>query len=465
MEALSFWIPEIFLGATLLLMSTTAWLRDKNTPKTFYTIAKFGVWAALAAEIIWYYQSGEAEDSQIMLFKVIVYLLLLGNMYISLKWFLGDDRPSFRFYFLIVLMQLLLIAAVSAEDLLVFMLFLQGGVLLTYLLMRTELDPDEAYPEIRRFGVIALIYAGIGLAGVWGLFSLSGSFDFGAVSAYLKVHQQEAAVFAACAMILVSLLFVLGVAPFHFWMSGAFSEAILPVSGYLSIVPLFAYYACLLNLVSGVMMPVYPLLRPAIEVFAVLSVVIGAVGANGENNVRRLFVYSRIFVIGVVLSVLLTFSSAAGFSGFVYLLVSMLALTGIYTVFYAFKSKGDYLSDLNDIAGLAESKPYLAAAVLLFMTSLLGFPPLIGFLGMVIVVNHLVDLHSYGLLLTVIFGILMMASAYLRVIKVMYFDSKHRGFDRVDRGIYVILLADVVIIVALLLSPRELLGAVEQMLR
>ena len=59
----------------------------------------------------------------------------------------------------------------------------------------------------------------------------------------------------------------------------------------------------------------------------------------------------------------------------------------------------------------------------------------------------------------------MMASAYLRVIKVMYFDEKQRSFDRVDRGIYMILLTDVVIIVALLVSPKELLGAIAAMLR
>ena len=117
-------IPETLLSATLVLMLLTFWLRDKNTPKTFYTIAKWGVLAALIAEVVLYNQSLLRENyinnSQIMLFKVIVYLLLLGNMHISLKWFLSEDKSSFRFYFTVLLLQLCWVAALSAVNLLVF---------------------------------------------------------------------------------------------------------------------------------------------------------------------------------------------------------------------------------------------------------------------------------------------------------------------------------------------------------
>lgn len=463
-------IPETLLSATLVLMLLTFWLRDKNTPKTFYTIAKWGVLAALIAEVVLYNQSLLRENyinnSQIMLFKVIVYLLLLGNMHISLKWFLSEDKSSFRFYFTVLLLQLCWVAALSAVNLLVFVAVLMVGLAVAYWLLGTHIqDDEEELNEIRRFRWVALLYGGIGIIGAWWLGALSGGFQFADIRALVTENPQNVEAFAAAAMVMVSLLFMLGVAPFHFWMAGVLSAAILPVSGYLSVVPLFAIYACLINLMTEALEPMFALFIPVLKVFAVISILIGAIGANNENNLRKLFVFSRLFVIGIVLAVLVGLSETAEFSGFVFLLVSMLAMAGIYTVFYGFKSKGEYLSNMQDVAGIAESKPYIAAAMLMFMTSLLGFPPLLGFVGMLIVLDDLVSVHQYGIILAVMLGILMMASAYLRVIKVMYFDEKQRSFDRVDRGIYMILLTDVVIIVALLVSPKELLGAIAAMLR
>ena len=462
-------IPEIGLLTTLLLMVLTFWLREKNTPKTFYTIAKWGVLAALAMEIVVYNQnlSGEnyVNNSQMMLFKVIVYLLLLGNMHISLKWFLSEDKSSFRFYFMVVLLQLFWTAALSLADLW-FVPVLIAGLAAAYFLLGTHIqDAEEELAEIRRFRWAALLYGLLGIIGAWWLGALSGGAHLSEVRLFLEANPQSVEAFAAAAMVMVSLLFMLGVAPFHFWMGGVLSAAILPVGGYLSVVPLFAIYAGLINLMTEALVPMYSLFMPALKVFAIISILIGAIGANNENNLRKLFVFSRLFVIGIVLAVSIGFTETAEFSGFAFLLVSMLAMAGIYTVFYGFKSKGEYLSNMQDVAGIAESKPYIAAAMLMFMASLLGIPPLLGFVGMLIVLDDLVAMHQYGVILTVMLGVLMMASAYLRVIKVMYFDEKQRSFDRVDRGIYMILLTDVVIIVALLVSPKELLGAIAAMLR
>lgn len=462
-------MPEAILLFTIVVMLTVALLRSKNTPKTFYTLAKYGVLAALVAEIALYnhtlWLGHYVNNPQITVFKVVIYLLLLGNMHISLKWFLGEDKSSFGFYVLLILSLLSLVTAMSAVNLYLWWGCLQVSMLLHYVLLRDGCDADEQKAEMKCLGLVAVIYGVAGTCGVFGLSRLSGGAEFAQILAFLSQTELNVEIYVACALILVGLLFVMGMPPFHFWMSGAAAAAILPASGYVSVVPLFAYYACLLNLLESVFSPIYMVLKPVLLIFALMAVVLGAVAANNENNLRKLFVYSRIFVMGIVLAVILNLSEEAEFAGFVFLLVSLLAMAGVYTIFYAFKSKGEYLSEMPDVAGIAESKPYVAAAMLIFMTSMLGFPPLLGFLGAVIALNQLVVIHQYMVVMVIMFGVLMMASAYLRVLKTMYFDDKHKSFDRVDKGIYQILLVDIVLIAVLMINPKILLGLIELMLK
>ena len=132
----------------------------------------------------------------------------------------------------------------------------------------------------------------------------------------------------------------------------------------------------------------------------------------------------------------------------------MLSLAGVFAAFYALKSKGDYLRRLNELSGLAESKPFIAASMLVFMVSLLGFPPLLGFLGMVSVMNNLVAYQEYFFISVLMIGIVVLAAAYLRVIKTFYFDTKRSNFDRVDNGIYFVLVLFLIVVLVLVLNPK-----------
>lgn len=93
-------------------------------------------------------------------------------------------------------------------------------------------------------------------------------------------------------LIIAAMLFLLAVAPFHFWYADVIGVSVLPVSGFLTIVPVFAYVACLADLVLNIFLPAYPVLRDAVVIFGVLSLVIGVLNANIEQNMRRLFAYS-----------------------------------------------------------------------------------------------------------------------------------------------------------------------------
>lgn len=459
--------PEIILLVTLAA-EVLAWkFRRKATPKTFYTVAKCGIVGAFAAALVLYNQSFApyyTNDVYTTLFKLMVYLWGLVCFYLSLKWFLGMDRPSFRFYSLGLLSLLLLTAALSVNDLWALFAVLEIGFALNYLLLKTESDTEETLACARHFLLAA---AGFALIGAWGAAELcqrAGSSDFAAVKVYLQTAEMSLPLFMACTAVLVGVLFKLGVAPFHFWMAQTVSGPILPAACYLGLVPIFAYYAVLIKLISNVFMPMYWQFEEVMLVFGMTSIVIGVAGANSESNLRRIFAYVALFNMGIVLAVLAAFDAGSIHSSFVYLLSYMLAMSGVYTVFYGLKSKGEYLETLHDVSGLAAAKPMLAAAMLVFLISMLGLPPLFGFLGLVTVLNDLAARHAYWVVIVILAAKLLMAYAYLKVIKTLYFDSRSGMFDRVDKGIYICLILTIALMIAVAVNPRFCLTVLQDFL-
>lgn len=149
---------------------------------------------------------------------------------------------------------------------------------------------------------------------------------------------------------------------------------------------------------------------------------------------------------------------------FIYLLVYVLAFFGVYTVFAGCRSKGEYLRCLSEIRGLSTQRPFLAAAFLILMISLIGTPPLLGFLGKLSVINALVAGGSYGLMAVVAFSMLILVYAYLKIITVIYFEPRNISFDRVDKGVYTYIAVNLLLIAVTVINPKYLMHDVEMML-
>lgn len=458
-------LPEFFLLLTVITAILAELFRSRATSKTFYTIAKTGMIAAFLASVVFYNQTplpGYYENNaHITLFKGVVYVLSGSCMYLSLKWFLGLDRPSFAFYLLVLLSVLFLTAALSAVNLAVMFAFLTAAFALNIFFMYLD---EESFTAARRLVGTVLAVIVLVIFGLAEIYMQTGSLNFDKVAAMYVSSPLNGRAYAAGAALLAVVFLMLGAAPFHLWQYETAEKGILPAVCFINTVPVFIYFAVLVKLAGSLLAPVYMTMYPAVLGFALLSVAVGALSANGESNLRRLFVCIRVFVVGVVLAALGKYSLNNVFGSFVYLLVSLLALIGIHTVFYGLKSKGVYLKQLQNISGVAESKPYLAAAMLFFMVSLLGMPPLLGFLGILSVTNVLVSTGAYAVIAAVLFGFLVMAAAYLRVIRVMYFDGRSVLFDRTDRGIYLMLAINIILVLILLINPRFLLTDIEKLL-
>ena len=215
-----------------------------------------------------------------------------------------------------------------------------------------------------------------------------------------------------------------------------------------------ALFACFVKLNTTIFMPIKLELDSVYTYFGIFSLLLGAVGANSSRNLRKIFAYGGIYNLGMILLLLSPFTSSSMYGGFVYLQIYILALFGIYTCFYSFKSNGVYLANLNMINGIAKVRPFVSASMLFFMISLMGIAPFPGFIGQLFAFESFVECENYFIVFIALISLIILMSAYLQIIRSMYFNQKDVEFNRPDYGLYIYLLINIILIVLLVVKPN-----------
>jgi NADH-quinone oxidoreductase subunit N len=158
--------------------------------------------------------------------------------------------------------------------------------------------------------------------------------------------------------------------------------------------------------------------------------VLGAVAAIAQDNIKRLMAYSSISHVGYLL-IGLAAGTSEGIRGvLVYATIYLFMTLGTWAVILCMRRSGRMLEGISDLAGLSQSRPGLALALAIFMFSLSGVPPTAGFFGKLYVFLAAINAQLAWLAVIGVVTSVVSAFYYLRVVKVMYFDEPAAAFDR-----------------------------------
>lgn len=353
--------------------------------------------------------------------QYLIYGAAIVSLLLAPRYF---EREGYRAEYpvLIVFAALGMGLMVSASDLMTLYIGLELNSLAAYVLASFARRDTRSSEAGLKYFVLGSLASGMLLYGMSLIYGFTGTTAFrGIVLAYGSVPQRG--VLFGLVFTMVGLGFKISAVPFHMWTPDVYEGAPTPVTAFFASAPKVAAVALLVR----VCMEALPAGRDAwqqiIAFMAVASMVFGAVAAIGQRNIKRLLAYSSIANVGFILVGLAAGSTAGVQSVIFYLTVYVVMTLGSFLVVLQLKTRdGDMVEDLAALAGLWRQKPWLAAALSIFMFSLAGIPPLFGFWPKLLVFQAAIGAGMTWLALVGAIASVIGAFYYLRVIKVMLFD-------------------------------------------
>ena len=361
--------------------------------------------------------------------NLIILLTGLATTLLSIPY-LNQLRHDYgEVYALILYATVGMIMLGSANNMISIFLGLETMSVCLYILTGLIREDEGAVESALKYFLLGAFSTGFFLYGIALMYGATGTMALPAMaSASLATTSTQLLFWGGFALFLVGFFFKVSAAPFHMWTPDVYQGAPTPLTGYMSTATKAAAFAALiLVLVHAVPGGEWQL---ALAAVAALTMVIGNVMALAQSNVKRLLAYSSIAHAGYVL-VGLASGTEAGYSGALfYLLVYAVMNVGAFGVMALLEWDGKEGREqtLSSLAGIGNQRPVLGTAMGIFMFSLIGFPPLGGFVGKYFVFAPAVNA---GLTWLVVIGVLMSALSayyYLRVVYVFWMQSA----DEVD---------------------------------
>lgn len=441
------------------------YLYHEDRAKIYSRVARFWLIFALFFAIVFYAQVPFSHffkgDAYTLLFILIISMLVYHIFGLSVSWFSALNRTGCRFYILLLCIVFCSSLFVCADNL----LSLFGGyVLINFIGYKLYDNNYEKKTITTSYNILWwLILALFGTGVIYFYCVLSGDVSYTAFRQFLYLHQQSWYVFGAVITLILPFFYSIGIVPLHIAMEDKLSKSILPVSHYFAIILPLILFGAFIKLNIVLFTAYTDILGKAYLIFALISMVLGAIGANARINLQRIYAYSSFYHFGLVLLLLSLGHNHTDFAGFIYLIAYLLSLNGAYLVFYSLKSHGEYLLSIAGLAGLAETRPYAAGALSVSLFSLIGMPPLIGFLGLLNLSYEMIKAEYFISLSVAFIFLLFLFKAYLGIIKTAFFEHKIRIFDTVNKWVLTYMFLNITIIVLLLFNPFHLIEHLKDM--
>lgn len=392
-----------------------------------------------------------------LVFELLLYAGGLALLYLSRKWFAAMHRLAYVYcgcLFITLLFGYLLISSYNLALTAICMIMI---CISNYILLKDSANQKETSLGTRLYLLLTCV-CGAMLGGALALlYYRCGTLDYEVLRPYFELNKESAETYVLAAMLVVPFLFLLGLAPLHFCITESLGKAILPVFAYMMLMPTTAAWGGFIRFNVGVLAPVMPMFHLFYVAVALLSVGVGAVGACSGQNIRKIFAYASVYHLGIAFLTLRRLTPNAINASCVYLFAYLLAMFGICACLFGLKKKGEYLFMLGEFEGAAQKRPYISAMMVVFMFSLLGLPPFVGFLGLFSSLNYLALHHHYYQLLYLLITMLALGYAYLQIIKALCFEERKTSFDRADSGIYAAIWLNAALMFALILWPHYLM--------
>jgi NADH-quinone oxidoreductase subunit N len=380
--------------------------------------AGLGIPEAAGQSSPWAFGGAVAADSFALYFTALFLLVAALTILSSLHYLIRDNINHGEYYALILMATVGMCFMAASTDLMMVFIGLEVSSISTYILAgfkRTDPRSNEASLKYFLLGSFATAFFLYGIAFVYG---------FAGTTNLSSLHEQVGVkwpVFADAALLLmfVGLAFKVSAVPFQVWTPDVYQGAPAPVSAFLSVGPKAAAFAILLRVIWG-MSGAENIAFWLLWVSAVLTMVVGNLGAIRQTNIKRMLAYSSIAHAGYILVGICAGSSEGTSAVLFYLVAYSLMNLGAFVMIAHLSGTSEKWQTFDDYTGLAYKRPGVAACLSLILLALAGFPTTAGFLGKFYIFRAAVHSHLIGLTVIALLASVVSVYYYLHLLVVMY---------------------------------------------
>ena len=464
MQTIIYILPELFLSLSLMsILMIGVFIKKSFKLVNLLTILTLIFTIVLVlnqpSEIIKIFSESYIIDKLSIFMKVLTLLFCLFVL-ISSRDYLKSNYIDKIEYPIIILASILgMILMISSYDLIVFYLGLELQSLSLYILASFKRDEERSTEAGLKYFILSALASGLLLYGCSLIYGFTGSTNFEIISQNLE-ESNTGAVFGIV-FIIVGLAFKVSAVPFHMWTPDVYEGSPTSVTSFFAIVPKIAALSVFIRFMYVPFLNVLDQWQMIIVFLSVASMILGAVAAIGQNNIKRLMAYSSIGHMGYALAGLATGTNSGIQSTLIYLTIYLVMNLGAFGCIFMMKRENIFYENINELSGMSKNHPILALSFLIILFSLAGIPPLAGFFAKFYIFTSVIESKMYALAIIGLVTTVISAFYYLRVIKIIYFDKPKKAFDlNYDLGLKISLAISSLLVLTYFIYPSLLVEVV-----
>jgi NADH-quinone oxidoreductase subunit N len=426
--------PVLVLGITALVLLVLDLLPPHDRKDHLALVGSLGVVVALVAG----YRSWGLDlrafngmvvlDGYAIFFNLIIGFATCLTLMLSMDYVRRQSIETGEFYILVLFSAVGMVLMASAGDLIMVFLGLETMSISLYVLagfFRNRLEAGEASMKYFLLGAFASSFFLYGIALIFGA---TGSTNLEKIAtAVAGPAGHDPLLLIGFGLLVVGFGFKISSVPFQLWTPDVYEGAPTSITALIATGSKAAAFAALLRVLLSSIRAAQVDWTMLLWVLAVLSMTFGNVVAIAQQNLKRMLAYSSIAHVGYMLVGVVAGGALGSGSVLFYLLVYTFTTAGAFGVILLLERGGREAVNIDDFGGLASAHPVLAAALAVFLLSLIGIPPTAGFVGKFYLFGSAV---RAGYVWLAVIGVLNSAVAayyYLRLIVFMYMRDADRA--------------------------------------
>ncbi|RKQ91959.1 NADH dehydrogenase subunit N [Solirubrobacter pauli] len=423
-EALSPFIALVAGACVVLLVGLArgAFIRRQVVP--VLTIVTLAVTAGLG---IWQWDVNEAILADALkvdnLTLALLMIFVAGGIaatFLSWRSVATAEAGEGEYYALMLTSILGMLVLVAANDIVVLFIGFELLSIPLYVLCATHMRREQSLESGLKYLIIGSVGSATLLYGLALLYGAAGGTNYGDIAAAGAEMADDVLFLTGIALVLAGLAFKASVAPFHQWTPDVYEGAPTPVTGFMAVATKAAAFGVILRLFNDALIDATVTWAPAFATLAVVTIIVGNVGAIGQSSLKRMLAYSSVAQAGYMIAGVVVTTQLGVAATVFYLATYVVMNLGAFAVITARERETGLGDDISSLYGLGRERPLLAWPMTIAMLALAGFPVTAGFFGKIYLINAAVD-NGYGwLAVVIVLGSAVSLAYYLRVVAAVW---------------------------------------------